>query len=186
MYRIKKLKRQKNMSKAFVLAEERGVYFCVICKSPVVNIERRSGCWWPICENGEILTIEHIIPRAKNGLNSRGNFTVSCSKCNSDKADDMHVPDSCVRLNLCGLMGYVDRPECFSPKYRKEYVKMFGSMHGQGTNLTDVREVILRKIGRRKHLLAASKTLRELCNGVVSVRIAYPSKEYKKTLETRE
>jgi len=186
MYRIKSLKRQKVVSKAFELARERGVYFCVICKSPVVNVERISGCWRPICENGEVLTIEHIIPKAKNGLNSRGNFTVSCSKCNSEKADDMHVPDGSIRLNLSGLMGYVDNPECFSPKYRKEYVKMFGNMHGKGTNLTDVKEVILRKIGKRKHMLVASKTLRELCNGVVNARIAYPSKEFKKTLETRE
>lgn len=62
----------KNQLKQRLLAETNG--FCIYCGHKV---------------NEQTMEIEHIIPKAKGGEDSYGNYVCACHKCNADKADKM-------------------------------------------------------------------------------------------------
>lgn len=55
-----------------LLAETNG--FCIYCGHKV---------------NEQTMEIEHIIPKARGGEDSYGNYVCACHKCNADKADKM-------------------------------------------------------------------------------------------------
>lgn len=53
------------------------------------NIYKRDGHECVYCRDGnrKILTLDHVIPRAKGGKDTWENLVTACSKCNGEKSD---------------------------------------------------------------------------------------------------
>lgn len=65
---------------------------CVNCKTQMkeiwVILEHGRRNMSAIAGNGKELTLDHIVPRAKNGLNSYINFQTMCHDCNNVKGHE--------------------------------------------------------------------------------------------------
>jgi hypothetical protein len=63
------------------------------------NIFKRDGneCWY--CKSKRNLTLDHIIPRCKNGPHAWTNIVTACKLCNGTK-DDQDVDDFCNRMGI--------------------------------------------------------------------------------------
>lgn len=70
------------------------------------NIFKRDGFECKYCGNEEDLTIDHIIPRSKNGKSTWKNLVTACKSCNSIKGD--YTPEE-AGMNLMA--------EPFKPSY---------------------------------------------------------------------
>jgi hypothetical protein len=64
-------------------------------------IERDGdGCWFCAAPLGDDATIEHLIPKAKGGLNALANYVLAHRKCNADAADLPLVEKIAMRARL--------------------------------------------------------------------------------------
>lgn len=105
-YRIKDVKVKYNsvkkikgvrVNKATDIAIQTKKFECMFCKSPVVSYKKTGDVSYGfVCANGELLTLEHIIPKALGGADYVENYGVSCESCNSDKGCNPHVGEQVV------------------------------------------------------------------------------------------
>ena len=51
------------------------------------NVFRRDGFACQYCGSTKDLTIDHVIPRARNGKSTWNNLVTACKRCNSRKSD---------------------------------------------------------------------------------------------------
>lgn len=70
------------------------------------KIIARDGpdCWFCGVEMGDDCTIEHLIPKAKGGLNAIANYVAAHAKCNAAAADMPLVEKIALRAKLRGEM----------------------------------------------------------------------------------
>ncbi|EMR04129.1 HNH endonuclease [Cesiribacter andamanensis] len=51
------------------------------------NVFRRDGHQCQYCGSGKDLTLDHVIPRSKNGKSTWTNLVTACKRCNTRKGD---------------------------------------------------------------------------------------------------
>lgn len=85
------------------------------------NIYRRDGGKCAYCGNSRDLTIDHILPKSKGGLNTWENMVTCCSRCNVIKGDKL-LKDT----------GFKLRVKPFKPNYLY-FIKNIGTIQEQWT-----------------------------------------------------
>ena len=61
------------------------------------NVFKRDGFECQYCGNEADLTLDHVIPRSRNGKSTWSNLVTACKRCNSLKGDEL-VEESGLRL----------------------------------------------------------------------------------------
>lgn len=83
------------------------------------NIFKRDNYTCTYCGSHKNLTVDHILPKSKGGLNSWENLITSCFSCNSRKGD--RTPEQAnLKLNF---QPYKPHPAFFVCKIHKDIVK---------------------------------------------------------------
>lgn len=59
-----------------------------------------SDCWFCGRDLGDDITIEHLVPRSKGGVNHLDNYALAHAKCNQDAADKTLVEKIDMRARL--------------------------------------------------------------------------------------
>lgn len=65
---------------------------CVTCGLTgtilALTLDKARGKHWDLfADNGEMMTVDHILPKSLGGTNSMGNYQPMCSTCNNKKGN---------------------------------------------------------------------------------------------------